>query len=380
VSPTREGYHARRASPAAPMQGSAYRSAGDHGHGHVPATGTSILSIGRATPALRLTQEQSLEYAGYSRDRIRRIFLNTGIAYRHFYLEKPPRPDETSDELNRRYLDGAMEAGCRAVHACLEAAGLSPRDVDLLVVCSSTGYACPDIGTRLVEPVGLRPDIQRASMIGLGCAGALPALQRACDFAEAHPGRIALVLAVEICSACYYVDDTLETVVGNAICADGASAFLLASGSVAASRYPRIVDFQSFLAAEQLALVGMAHRNGKLRIVLGAEVPEVAPSLIQGALAPLLARHGLRQSDIRFWVAHPGGSKILDTVQKALGLADADLRFARTVLRNYGNMSSPTVMFVLDDVSRNGDPRPGDWGVMTALGPGMAAEAALLRW
>jgi predicted naringenin-chalcone synthase len=94
----------------------------------------------------------------------------------------------------------------------------------------------------------------------------------------------------------------------------------------------------------------------------------------------LLARHGLGQSDIRFWVVHPGGSKVLDTLQKRLGLTDADLRFARTVLWNYGNMSSPTVMFVLEDVSRTGDPRPGDWGVMTALGPGMAAEAALLRW
>ena len=378
MSPVREGHHARRAPPAAPVSVSAYRAAA--GRGQVPGPGTSILSIGRATPALRVTQEQSLEYAGYSSDRIRRIFLNTGIAYRHFYLEKPPRPDETSDELHRRYLDGAIETGCRAVQACLDAASLSPREVDLLVVCTSTGYVCPDIGTRLVEPVGLRPDVQRASMTGLGCAGALPALQRACDFAEAHPGRIALVLAVEICSACYYVDDTLETVVGNAICADGASAFLLTSGSAVASRYPRIVDFQSFLAAEHLALVGLAHRNGKLRIVLGAEVPELAFSLIQGALAPLLARHGLRQSDIRFWVVHPGGSKVLDTVQKELGLTDADLQFARTVLRNYGNMSSPTVMFVLDDVSRNGDPRPGDWGVMTALGPGMAAETALLQW
>jgi polyketide synthase Type III len=346
----------------------------------VPAPGTSILSIGRATPALRLTQAESVEYAGYSSDRIRRIFLNAGIAHRHFYLEKPPRPDETSDELNQRYLDGAMETGCRAVQSCLDAAGLSPRDVDLLVVCTSTGYVCPDIGSRLVKPVGLRPDVQRAPMTGLGCAGALPALQRACDFAEAHPGRIALVLAVEICSACYFVDDTLETVVGNAICGDGASAILLRSGSEAASCYPKIVDFQSFLAAEHLALVGLAHRNGKLRIVLGAEVPELAFSLIRGALTPLLSRHGLRQSEIRFWVVHPGGSKVLDTVQKQLGLTDADLRFARTVLRNYGNMSSPTVMFVLDDVSRNGDPRPGDWGVMTALGPGMAAEAALLRW
>lgn len=356
------------------------RIASGHGHGLVPAPGTGILSIGRATPALRVTQEESLEYAGYSSARIRRIFLNAGIAYRHFYLEQPLRADETSDELNRRYLDGAMETGCRAVHACLHAAGLSPRDVDLLVVCTSTGYGCPDIGTRLVEPVGLRPDIQRASMTGLGCAGALPALQRACDFTEAHAGRVALMLAVEICSACYYVDDTLETVVGNALCADGASACLLTSSSVAGSRYPRIVDFQSFLAPEHQALVGLAHRDGKLRIVLGADVPELASSLIQGALTPLLARHGLHQSDIRFWVVHPGGSKVLDAVQKQLGLTDADLQFARTVLRNYGNMSSPTVMFVLDDVSRNGDPCAGDWGVMTALGPGMAAEAALLQW
>ncbi len=380
MSSAREARYACRSFLVGPLPASACRAPAGHGHGQVLATGTSILSIGRATPALRVTQEQSLEYAGYSSARIRRIFLNTGIAYRHFYLEKPPRPDETSDELNRRYLDGAMEIGCRAVHACLEAAGLSPRDVDLLVVCTSTGYVCPDVGTRLAEPVGLRSDVQRASMIGLGCAGALPALQRACDFTRAHPGRIALVLAVEICSACYYVDDTLETVVGNAICADGASAFLLTSGSAAASRYPRMVDFQSFLEPEQLALVGMAHRNGKLRIVLGAEVPELAFSLIQGALTPLLVRHGLRQPDIRFWAVHPGGSKVLDAIQKQLGLTDADLRFARTVLRNYGNMSSPTVMFVLDDVSRNGDPRPGDWGVMIALGPGMAAEAALLRW
>ena len=141
MSPAREGSYARRTSPAAPMQGAAYRAAAGRGHGHVPATVTSILSIGRATSALRVTQEQSLQYAGYTSDRIRRIFLNTGIAYRHFSFETPPRPDETSDELNRRYLDGAMETGGRAVGACLEAAGMSSRDVDLLVVCTSTGYA-----------------------------------------------------------------------------------------------------------------------------------------------------------------------------------------------------------------------------------------------
>jgi predicted naringenin-chalcone synthase len=183
-----------------------------------------------------------------------------------------------------------METGCKAARACLAAGGLSPRDVDLFVVCTSTGYVCPDIGSRLIGPLGLRPDVQRASMVGLGCAGAIPSLQRACDFATAHPGAIALVLAVEICSACYYVDDTLETVVGNALCADGAAAVLLTSGSKPKGPYPAIVDFASFLDPEHLDLVGLEHRGGKLRIVLGAEVPEVAFSLIQGALTPLVQR------------------------------------------------------------------------------------------
>jgi predicted naringenin-chalcone synthase len=273
-----------------------------------------------------------------------------------------------------------METGCKAARACLAAGGLSPRDVDLFVVCTSTGYVCPDIGSRLIGPLGLRPDVQRASMVGLGCAGAIPSLQRACDFATAHPGAIALVLAVEICSACYYVDDTLETVVGNALCADGAAAVLLTSGSKPKGPYPAIVDFASFLDPEHLDLVGLEHRGGKLRIVLGAEVPEVAFSLIQGALTPLLERHRLSQSDIRFWVTHPGGSKVLLNLGRQLGLTDSALHSARTVLRNYGNMSSPTVLFVLDEVTRHGEPRPGDWGAMTALGPGMAGEVALLQW
>jgi predicted naringenin-chalcone synthase len=290
------------------------------------------------------------------------------------------RLNETSDELNRRYLHGAMETGYKAARACLAAGGLSPRDVDLFVVCTSTGYACPDIGSRLIGHMGFRPDVQRASMVGLGCAGAIPSLQRACDFAEAHPGRIALMLAVEICSACYYVDDTLETVVGNALCADGAAAVLVTSGSRPKSPYPAIVDFASFLDPEHLDLVGLEHRNGKLRIVLGAEVPQVAFSLIQGALTPLLDRHGLSQSDIRFWVTHPGGSKVLVNLGQRLGLTDSALHCAKTVLRNYGNMSSPTVLFVLDEVTRHGEPRPGDWGAMMALGPGMAGEVALLQW
>ena len=340
-----------------------------------------ILAVGTANPPHRFTQEEAYRLAGYEDRRILQIFLHSDIDYRHFYLDPETfSGNETPDQLNQRYLRGAMETGCHAVNRCLEAAGISTQDVDLFLVCTCTGYVCPDLATRLIGHMRFRRDVHRAPMLGLGCAGALPTLQRAWDYARAHPGANALMLAVEICSASYYLDDTLETVVGNAICADGAAAFLLSTEGSPTSRFPEVVDFESFLDAEQIDKVGFEQREGKLRIILAAEIRELAAPMIERALEPLLKRHGLAHSDIRFWVAHPGGRKVINNVQKHLGLTDEQVRFSKTVMRNYGNMSSPTVMFVLDEVVRNGDPQPGDWGVMVALGPGMAAEAALLKW
>jgi predicted naringenin-chalcone synthase len=260
------------------------------------------------------------------------------------------------------------------------APGLTPADVDLFLVCTCTGYLCPDLGSRLIGHLPFRSDVQRGPMLGLGCAGALPTLQRAWDYACAHPGRKALLLTVEICSASYFIDNTLETVVGNAICADGAAALLISTEAPNGAPFPEIVDFQSFLNPAYLDKVGFEQKDGKLRIILAAEIRDLAAPMIEKVLKPLLKRNGLARQDVRFWVAHPGGRKVVDNVQKHLGLSDEELRFSKTVLRNYGNMSSATVLFVLDEVVRTGGPHPGDWGVMLALGPGMAAEAALLRW
>jgi polyketide synthase Type III len=339
-----------------------------------------IIAIGTANPPLRLTQQESFRMAGYKSERIRQIFQHCDIDYRHFYLEGELNRHESSDELNERYLRGAMRTGCQAIRAALDASGVNQSEVDFLAICSSTGYVCPDVGSRLIAHMGFGRKVQRAALLGLGCAGALPTLQRAADFARVHPGRIALVLAVEICSACYFVDDTLETAVGNAICADGAAAFLVSTGLPANTHYPEILDFESFLDCDQIDKVGFDRRDGKLRIVLAPSIRKLAGPMIENALNRLLQRNQLSTSDIRFWVLHPGGRKVMDGVQRYLELNDSQMRFSRAVLRNYGNMSSPTVMFVLDEVVRNGDPRPGDWGVMIALGPGMAAEAALLRW
>ncbi len=298
-----------------------------------------IRGIGVATPSSRFTQEEVFSLSGYTNTRIRKIFLNSDIDYRHFYFEDAPTHAEDSNQLNERFLKGAIRTGCQAIRSCLTNAGMAAGDVDLLIVCTSTGYVCPDIGSRLIGHMGFRRDIQRASIVGLGCAGAIPSLQRASDFVRAYPGRTALVLTVEICSACFYVDDTLETAVGNAICADGAAAVLLSTASSNESCHVGIVDFQSFLDPNQLDQVGFHHRQGKLRIVLSNEVRNLAAPMLQSALEVLLQRNSLNRSDIGFWIAHPGGRKVLDNVQKHLGLTDDQTQFSKHVLRNYGNMS-----------------------------------------
>jgi alkylresorcinol/alkylpyrone synthase len=185
------------------------------------------------------------------------------------------------------------------------------------------------------------------------------------------------MLAVEICSACYYGDNSLETIVGNAICADGPAAFPLAAGPQDNHSYPQ--SSTSRFLSEGIEEVGLQHREGELRIVLGASIQHLAGRMIEAALQQLLQRHGPSRSSIGFWVVHPGGRKLIDNVQKHF-MTDAQLHFSRTVLRNNGNMSSPTVMFVLEEIVRTENPKLRDWGVMIALGPGMAAEVALLRW
>jgi polyketide synthase Type III len=339
-----------------------------------------IQGIGRANPSQRFTQDETFQIAGYSSPRVLEIFRNCDIDYRHFYVEPGQRRDETPSELNERYLRGAMETGCHAVSACLQSAEVTPIDVDLLVVCSSTGYVCPDLGSRLIGHMGFRSDIKRTAIVGLGCAGALPALQSACDFVLGQPDRTALMLAVEICSACYFVDGTMDTVIGNAICADGAAAFIINANVPRTKFQPAVLDFESFIDTKQIDKVGFEHRDGKLRVVLANAVHDLAGPMIGRAVDGLLIRNGLRRADIRFWIMHPGGRKVIDAVQKQLRCTDEQVRFSRNVMRNFGNMSSPTVMFVADEVVRSGDPRPGDLAIMAALGPGMAAEAALLQW
>lgn len=343
-----------------------------------------ILAVGTANPPQRYTQQEIYDlicrYSSFYRsERIRHIFMNSDIDTRHLSFDIGTiDPRETPDELHRRFRTGSVEVGRQAIERCLRTAGSPAKDIDCLIVVSCTGYLCPGLSSLLTKELNLRTDIQRADLLGMGCAGALPGLQRAYDFVKAHPGKRALLLTVEICSACYFIDDSLETVVGNAICADGAAAVLI--GMTEQAAIPKMEGFATLLEPSLIDTVGFEQREGKLRIILSKDIRDIAGSLGKQVITNLLSAHGLAQDNIAYWILHSGGRKVIDNLQQTLQLSDADVQHSKRVLRHFGNMSSPTVLFVLQETLAHGNVRPGDLGVMLAMGPGLALEAALLQW
>lgn len=351
----------------------------------------AILSIGTANPKQRYSQEEVYALAAqhaefYRSQRIEQIFLNSDIEYRHLYFDVAALGRlETVDELHERYRDGAVKIATEAIQQCLSAGKFSVSDIDYIVAVSCTGYLCPGLAELLIRELRLRNNVQRADLIGMGCAGAMPGLQRAYDFVSAYPERKVLVVTVEICSACYYFDDSLETVVGNAICADGAAAVVV--GMSDESIVPKIVGFETHLEPSLINTVGFEQREGLLRIILSKDIRELAGKLSHGLINKLLQCYGVKKEKIAHWILHSGGRKVIDNIQKEVGLSAEQVCHSKYVLRNFGNMSSPTVLFVLKEamgLSEHGNaerkPQVGDYGIMLALGPGVAVEGALLKW
>ncbi len=336
-----------------------------------------ILAVGTATPRERFTQAEILRWTGYTDPLRRGFFLRSGIKHRRLFLDRETfTPDETVDQLNARFERGSLELGCQAILACLEQGRVVPQEIDFLATTTCTGRLCPSLDTRFIRALRMRHDIQRVHVGDTGCASGVVALEQAFNYIKAHPAGRALVVSAEICSATYYLDDTPETAVANAIFADGAAAVLVAGAGDGVA----LVEKRTLLRPEYLDLMGFIYPGGRPRILLSKEIRHVAAVMLEELSASMLAENGLKRRDIRFWVLHSAGRRVLEKAKDLLGLTDRDLRFSRQVLRNFGNMSSATVLFVLDAVLRSREPRPGDWGILAALGPGFAAEGLLLRW
>ena len=341
-------------------------------------TDVRIRAIGRSNPEQRYTQRELYAHSPWSNNPLLdRLFLDSPIQTRALFV--PPewyRTPRDLTETNAAWKQGALALGGEALQRGLAASAVPATDVDLIAVTSVTGYCTPGLDLLLARAHGLRPDVARVHFNNIGCHAAVPLLRAAADHVRAKPASTAVALAVEVCSACFAEDDDPQNLVALSLFADGAAAAILGTSGSG----PILVDFGSAYDFDHIDALGFDLTTRGFRIVLDPAIPDHIARGIHGAVGQLLDRHGLRVDDIHTWCLHPGGSRILDAVQASLRLSDEQLRASRRVLRGFGNMSSPSVLFVLAESLASRPPPTDSYGVIAAFGPGLGIEVALLRF
>lgn len=343
-----------------------------------------IVAIGTAVPPQRYSQEALAELFALADPRIHRLFRNSHIKYRHLIL--PARgpdgmPEESVEALNQKHRNGCLEVGGAAIERALGARGLAPGDIDFLVCVTTTGYLCPGLTALFIKRFGFRDNVHRVDIVGMGCNAALNALQPACTWARANPGRNVLVVTAEICSAAYVLNDTIGTAVVNSLFGDAAAAVIIRAESGEGDHpYPRLVDFSSLTLTDAIGAMRFDLDHGRWSFFLDRDIPYVIGMHCARPVDALLKRAGLRRRQVSHWVVHSGGKKVIDSVKMNLDLTDHDVRHTLAVLENYGNISSSACLFSLARLADEGVVRSGDHGVLMAMGPGTAIETARLLW
>jgi alkylresorcinol/alkylpyrone synthase len=346
--------------------------------------GVSILSIATAVPGHAVTQNEVAERAKAVWPqfyKLEQLYANTGIERRYacepydWYMQ-PRGWEERSDAFCRHALD-LLE---RVTRDAVRAAALGIEDIDVLVVNTITGIAVPSLDARLMDRMGFRSDVERLPVFGFGCGGGVAGLSRAARLAEAMPDANVLFLTVDLCSLCLRIDDpSIEMFVSAALFGDGAAGVVLRSEPgrpAAALGHPaRIVATGEHLWRGTERIMGWDMKHDGFGVVLSPELPALMQDHLGEALAGFLDRHDLALQDIDGFLFHPGGRKVLETAREVLDLGETDLRHSWSVLRDYGNMSSATALFVLDEAIGQG---AKGRHLLTAFGPGFSAYFAIL--
>jgi alkylresorcinol/alkylpyrone synthase len=282
---------------------------------------------------------------------------------------------------NAAWIEAATDLGERAARQALERAGLEPRDVDAIFFSTVTGIASPSIDARLVNRMGLRPDVKRTPLFGLGCVAGAATLARAADFVRGQPRGVALVLTVELCSLTFQRQDlSVANLIATGLFGDGAGAAVVVGDERNEGDGPRIVDTRSVFYPQTEEVMGWSVSERGFQIVLSPAVPEVARDHIGRDVDAFLGAHGLTRSAIRSWVCHPGGPKVLAAVRDALGLTDEDLALSWDSLRKVGNLSSASALLILEATLERRRPPADTLGLLLAMGPGFCSELLLLAW
>lgn len=286
-----------------------------------------------------------------------------------------PRP---LSKTNQEYIEHSIKLGRQAAEECLARANMRPEEIDLLLTVSCTGFMIPSLDAHLIELMGFRRDVRRMPFTELGCAAGAMSLSRAADFLRAYPGKNVLIISVELPSLTFQRKDITQAALISAILFGDGAAAVIVSGSRNAG--PQILASETYTFPNSLDAMGFDLRDSGFHILLSKDVPQ----MIGGEILPLvdgfLAKHGLSRAEIKGWILHPGGAKLLSAIEEQLGLCHCHTQFSWDVLGEYGNLSSATILFILREWLEKGDLQPGDYALAAAFGPGFSAEFLLLQW
>ena len=318
------------------------------------------------------------------RELLRRLHAAAGVNTRHLALPLDRYADLGGfGAANDAWIDVGCRLGEQAVVTALDAAGLTPCDVDLIMTTSVTGLAAPSIDARIAGRIGLREDVKRVPMFGLGCVAGAAGIARLHDHLRGHPDDVAVLLSVELCSLTFQRDDaSTANLVGSALFGDGAAAVVMVGERRAAQLRPgdapRVRASRSRLYPDSERVMGWDVGGSGFRLVLSATVADVVDKYLGDDVDAFLAAHDLTVADVGTWIAHPGGPKVIEAIGRALGLPDGALDVTRRSLASIGNLSSSSVLHVLQETMAGG--RRAGPAVLLAMGPGFCSELVLLDW
>jgi alkylresorcinol/alkylpyrone synthase len=322
---------------------------------------------------------------------INRLYTNAAVDTRHTVL---PLADygklDGLGPTNDLYIEHATLLGEQAISGALASAGVPPDEVDLLMVTSVTGVAVPSLDVALIPRLGLRSSVKRVPMFGLGCVAGAAGLSRVHDYLLAWPNHTAVLLAVELCSLSLpLTSPTTADLVVSGLFGDGALAVVargataggpVPAGPAGGDQGPRIVATRSEVCPDSRDVLGWRLGAEGFRIILTTELSEIVQRHLAAAVTSFLAENGLAMPDIGSWICHPGGPNVIDAVERSLDLDGDALATTRRSLAQVGNLSSASVLHVLQETAATRRPAPGTFGLMVGLGPGVSIELVLLRW